>query len=308
MLGRGLRGIAAAARLMLPAGVFAGLALPDLAAVLNPMLPAAVAALLVLSMLRIDWPALSAMLRRPVVVAFAVGWLLIGSPALVWTATAPLGLPDGLRASLVLVAAMPPILSAPALSLLLGLDAATALLAVVSATLLVPFTLPPMAAAATSAAIAAPPELFARLALVVGGAFIAALALRRIAGPDRIARRGLELDGLGVVLLLLFAVALMDGVGAQIAARPAEVALYVVAAFAVNLGMQVMGTIAFHPAGGRRAVTVGFVGGNRNAALLLAVLPEADPALTLFIAAAQFPIYILPSLLMPLYRRLARAA
>ncbi|HSK38821.1 MAG TPA: hypothetical protein VK943_03550, partial [Arenibaculum sp.] len=163
MLGWGLRGIAAAARLVLPAGVFAGLALPGLAAVLNPMLPAAVVALLVLSMLRIDWPALSAMLRRPLVVAFAVGWLLIGSPALVWAATAPLGLPDELRGSLVLVAAMPPILAAPALSLLLGLDAATALLTVVSATLLVPFTLPPITAAATDAAIAAPAELFARL-------------------------------------------------------------------------------------------------------------------------------------------------
>jgi BASS family bile acid:Na+ symporter len=259
-------------------------------------------------MLRIDWPSLRLTLGRPLVSALAVGWVLLALPALVWAATAPLGLPEELRRSLALVAAMPPILSAPALSLLLGLDAATALVAVVAATLLVPLTLPPVAALTAGAAIAEPLALFARLAAVVGGALLASLALRALAGPARLARRAAEIDGVGVILLLLFAVALMDGVPAHVASRPQDVALYAAAAFAANLGMQVLGTAAFRPAGMRVATTVGFVGGNRNAALLLAVLPGADPALLLFVAVAQFPIYLLPSLLLPIYRRLGRAA
>lgn len=314
MVGPGLRAVAAWTRTVLPAGVFLGLALPDLAARLNPMLPAAVVALLVLSMLRIDWPSLRLTLGRPLVSALAVGWVLLALPALVWIATALLGLPDELRRSLVLVAAMPPILSAPALSLLLGLDAATALVTVVAATLLVPLTLPPMAALVLPpmggsdavAAIAEPLVLFARLASVVGGALLVSLALRRLAGAARLARRAAEIDGIGVILLLLFAVALMDGVAGRIASRPQDVALYAAAAFAANLGMQVLGAAAFRRAGMRSAATIGFVSGNRNAALLLAVLPGAEPALLLFVAVAQFPIYLLPSLLLPLYRRLGR--
>lgn len=308
VIGPGLRAVAAWTRPVLPAGIVLGLALPDLAALLNPLLPAAVVALLVLSMLRIDWPSLRLTLNRPLAAALAVAWVLLALPALAWIATAPLGLAEELRRSLVLVAAMPPILSAPALALLLGLDAAAALVTVVAATLLVPLTLPPMAALTVGAAVAEPLALFTRLVTVVAGALLASLAARRLAGTDRLARRAAEIDGVGVILLLLFAVALMDGVAERIASRPQDVALYAAAAFAANLAMQVLGVAVFRRAGMRRAVTVGFVSGNRNAALLLAVLPGVEPALLLFVAVAQFPIYLLPSLLMPLYRRLGRAS
>jgi BASS family bile acid:Na+ symporter len=50
---------------------------------------------------------------------------------------------------------------------------------------------------------------------------------------------------------------------------------------------------------------VGYCSGGRHNALLMAVLPAtADPDIFLFIAAVQFPIYIIPALLQPLYRRL----
>jgi len=57
--------------------------------------------------------------------------------------------------------------------------------------------------------------------------------------------------------------------------------------------------------GRRDALTVGFLAGTRNMGLLLAVLPATvDPALFLYIATAQFPIYIMPTLLRPIYRHL----
>ena len=44
---------------------------------------------------------------------------------------------------------------------------------------------------------------------------------------------------------------------------------------------------------------------SRHNALLMAELPvTADPDIFLFIAAVQFPIYLIPTLLQPLYRRL----
>lgn len=48
------------ARPILAGGIFAGLALPDLAALLRPLVEAAVVASLSLSLLRIDWPMVAA--------------------------------------------------------------------------------------------------------------------------------------------------------------------------------------------------------------------------------------------------------
>ena len=57
--------------------------------------------------------------------------------------------------------------------------------------------------------------------------------------------------------------------------------------------------------GPRRALTVGLVSGNRNLALILAALAgSTNFDLLLFFAVGQIPIYILPALLAPLYRRL----
>ena len=51
----------------------------------------------------------------------------------------------------------------------------------------------------------------------------------------------------------------------------------------------------------RVALTAGYCSGGRHNALLMAVLPaSADADIFLFIAAVQFPIYMIPALLQPL--------
>jgi hypothetical protein len=59
----------------------------------------------------------------------------------------------------------------------------------------------------------------------------------------------------------------------------------------------------------RTALTAGYCSGGRHNALLMAVLPvTADPDIFLFIAAVQFPIYMIPAMLQPIYRRLLKPA
>jgi hypothetical protein len=63
------------------------------------------------------------------------------------------------------------------------------------------------------------------------------------------------------------------------------------------------GTLAFLDR--RVALTAGYCSGGRHNALLMAVLPASvDADVFLFIAAVQFPIYLIPTLLQPVYRRL----
>jgi len=63
------------------------------------------------------------------------------------------------------------------------------------------------------------------------------------------------------------------------------------------------------PFGWRVAASAGMLSGNRNMALYLAVLPAAaDARLALFFALCQFPLFLSPFLLRPVYalaRRLA---
>lgn len=308
IIGRTLAFIGRHATLMLAGGVFVGVALQDAAAALRPLLPLFIFALTAATMLRIDWPKLIAHARRPGRVALVVGWSLILSPLLVALPALLLPLPPALRQSLILCAAAPPISSAAAFALLLGLDAQLALLVSVVATLLVPLTLPPLALALIGLELdIGVAELSLRLALFIGGAFVLALVLRQLLGARRLEGWAHEVNGINVVLMVLFATAIMDGIPGVVAERPGTALLYTVAAYGLNLGLQALGGFAFLWMGRNQAVTVAVASGNNNLGIVWANLGAAASGdLMLYFAVGQLPIYTLPALLAPLYRTLRK--
>ena len=290
---------------LMAAGLFLGLATQPLAHLLRPALPTLVFLLTIGTMVRIDWPAVAAHARRPGWLALVALWILILSPAAMTVVAHALGLPEGLAQSMVIWAASPPMLSAAAVAYLLGLDAPLALVGTVPAMLLTPFTLPPLALGLLGLPLAVGIVPFmGRLALFVGGAAVAALALRRLLGKERVARRGTEINGANVLILIAFAVAIMDGVPGIVLARPAEMAGYAIAALGASLGFTLLSAFAFAGLGRSAAGTIGLIGGNRNMAMVWAALgAAAPPEMTLFLVAVQLPIYIGPLLTRPLYRR-----
>ena len=291
---------------MLFAGVFLGLLFPALASLLRPLLPVAVVLLLLIALLRVDWPTALGYLRRPLLIGVLTAWMLLASPVLAWILLPPLGLPEGLTTALILMAAAPPILSGAAFALLLGLDAALAVVVVLVSTLLTPLTLPPLALGLLGIELAiGVGELMARLALVVGLAYLGALGVRRWLGAARIGRVADQLDGVMVLMLLLFAVAIMDGVTATLYSRPGVVALWLAAAMLANPALQALAALVFWRLGVRAALTAGILSGNCNMGLLLAALStETDYDVILFFAVAQIPMYMTPAILLPIYRRL----
>ena len=98
----------------------------------------------------------------------------------------------------------------------------------------------------------------------------------------------------------------MDGVVARALLEPVKLAGFIVGAFGGMILCNLVTAAATLPFLDRRtALTAGYCSGGRHNALLMAVLPvTADPDIFLFIAAVQFPIYMMPMLLQPLYRRL----
>lgn len=291
----------------LAGSVFLALALPDLASLARPLLAPSVWGILVLAMLRTDWAAIGSHAKRPMRIAVSLVWLLMAAPLLLWLALRGLGLEaSGVGQALVLMATAPPLMSTPALALIIGLDAALALVVMLAAMVVAPLVLPFMSLGLLGLEINLSLwEFAARLILVVGSALLAALALRRLRDRAPVAALERNTNGIVVILMLVFAIAIMDGVTMRLMAEPLFVIALLAISFAISAVLQAVTAVGFLWLGRRAAFTVGFLAGNRNMGLLLAVLPASlHPDIALYFALAQFPIYILPGLLKPLYGKL----
>lgn len=291
---------------LLPFSLLLGLLFQDIAAAARPLLMPLAVTLLMLALARVDWDRLSALLRRPGL-AIALSLLnLIAVPLVVWPIWQGLGLWPGLIAALCLSAMAPGIISAATTATFLRLDSSLALLISLFTNFLVPFTLPPLALWLLGLDLKIGLlDLSLRLGLIVALALVGAIVIRRVLGT-KVADAGPALDGLSVVVLMIFAIPLMDGVVARAIAEPMKLGGFIAGAFAGMLLCNIVMAAGMLPILDRRiALTAGYCSGGRHNALLMAVLPvTADPDIFLFIAAVQFPIYLIPTLLQPLYRRL----
>ncbi len=296
--------------------LFVGLALPELARLCKPLIGPAVFVLLIATLLRIDWSRALSHARRPGPIVVMTVWLLLGAPLAMWLALQTMPLPEGLVRALVLTASSPVLTAVPTFALLLGLDAALALVALLATSLLQPVLQPPLALALLGIELdVGIGALMSRLGLFVGGAFVATLLVRWLAGRERIERAAAPISGIAVLMLILFGIGVVDGLTGTILARPGHAFVFIVGAFAGNFALQVIGGVAFWllaRAGlfdRRQALTIALGSGNRNLAVLVAVLgPSADADLFLFLAVNQFPMYFVPALLGPIYRRMLGAA
>jgi BASS family bile acid:Na+ symporter len=289
---------------VIAAGVFLGLIVPPLAAALRPFLLPAIVLPFVVALLRLDRAALLADLRRPLLPGLAVAWALLGSPLLVAALAAPL--PGPLAAALVATAACPPLMASGALALLLGLEAGLAVLVTVAATALAPLAVPPVALHLAGLALELDAlALTLRLLLLVTASFAAARLLRCLVGAARLERHAEPLSGLAALGLVAFACGIMRDIPAYATRAPGYVAACLLLATLLNAGLQALTAALFHRLPRARALTLGLCAGNNNLGLVVAAIAERAPeGLVVWLAMAQLPIYLLPLVQRPLYRRL----
>src|SRR5947207_15809635 len=110
----------------LAALIVIGIVMPPIGAFFKPFVTEAVFVLLCIAFLRVDATAFRSYLGRPGIVLAATAWTSVAIPALFGVVYLVLGLkeqsPD-LFLALMLQAMAPPLMSAPALAALIGLDA-----------------------------------------------------------------------------------------------------------------------------------------------------------------------------------------
>jgi BASS family bile acid:Na+ symporter len=293
---------------LLAGGIFAGLFVPPLAATFRDIITPTVVVLMTLVLLRVDPAQVLGYLRRPLLVVALLIWLLALCPLLAWGVVRGFGLDGPLGAALVIMATGCAATSSPAFARLVGLDGEISLVVAVISTLLVPFTAPPLALGLLGIDLAISIQgLSLRLALVVGLPLLLSIAIRRVMGPARLLAWGRSVDGAVVLMVVFYGFGVMDGMLAKLLAEPGFVLGGTALAFAGSFALNAATALAFAPAGGRLALSAGLLSGNRNMALYLAVLPAAtDPRILLFFAMCQFPLFLSPFLLRPIYARMMR--
>lgn len=289
-----------------------GMAVPPLSAVMKPTIPYAVFLLLVVAFARVDLEALVARLRKGGLVLLVVVWMMLALPAAVGVAVWATGLAatdPGIAVAIVLMAIAPPIMSSPAFTYLLGLDGALSLTVLVAAMVATPVLCPLTARLMLGDLLPISAlDLAIRLAVLLAGSVAAAAVVRRLLGRERIERSGNVFDGLNVLLLFAFAVAIMDGVAARLLSDPGLILFCLVASFGMALAFMALSFTAFRLSGRGTALTVSVSSGNRNMALMAAALTGAIPEVSwIYFAVAQVPIYLLPMLMKPVVTRLLAA-
>ena len=291
---------------LLALGVLLGLVCPALADLARPLMPATIFLIVLGTLLRIDGEAVVAALRRPSLSVLLPAIVMVGCPLMIGAAGRAVGLAPELALAIVLAVSAPPSSGTAAVARMLGLDGAVPLVVTVLSMVLAPVTIPLLAGWFGGLEISAF-ELALRLALLIGSAEGLAFLLRRHAAPA-LAAHGDVVDGIIIAALLVFAVATMAGIRAQIAADVPAATLCVALAFACNVALQIAGAVLL-PGTLPERLTVGLILGNRNVGLVWSALgAAASPRMALYFAATQFPIYILPRLIETLIGRDTRKA
>jgi hypothetical protein len=287
--------------------VFIGMAVPPLGAALKPYVTPAIFLLLCVSFMRVDGATVRTHLRRPGIVLAATAWSTLVVPFLIGCLCLAGGLdknaPD-LFLGIMLQAVASPMMAAPAVAALMGLDATLVLITLVTSTALVPFTAPVFAYVFFGAELTLSPlALGLKLFAILAGSLLVAMVIRRVVGGVAIDRQREPIDGINILLMFVFVAAVMGTVPGGFLASPLKVTAILLFAFALFFAMLGLTVLIFRRLGRRRALALGLAVAQRNMGLMLAATAGVLPATTwLYFALSQFPIYVTPQLLRPIAR------
>lgn len=293
--------------------VFIAMTVPPLGALLRPYITEAIFVLLCISFMRVDLVALTYHLRRPALVVTATIWTTIGVPlivGLIATITGLTGRSPDLFLALMLQGIASPMMAAPALAALMGLDATLVLVTLVASTALVPFTASLFAGLFLGDMLSiSPPALGLKLLGIIVTSLLAATVIRWTFGAEAIQRHKTPIDGFNIIILLIFAAAIMGDVASDLVAQPLLTIGLAALSFAIYFTLLAVTTLLFRRIGTERALALGLMVSQRNLGLMLAATAGVLPPTTwLYFAMTQFPIHLAPYMLMPIARRLTARA
>lgn len=283
--------------LIVIAGVVIGLAVPHLADAARPYLALAIFIFTFGSFLKFDGMSLTGEMASGTRTALMVLWATFGVPLVVVLLIKVAQPGPDLAQGLLFWALVPASPACVAFAAILRLNIAIALLATVIGTAASPFYIPTLAAVFGGYSLDIDPlATCLHLVLLIGGAGVAALAAKRLAGGF-IRANPEAMTGIAVFAMFLAGMGSMRGMQAQLLAQPAESLRFAALAYAMLFGAELMGTMLFWRCGRVAALTAGLVSGTRTITLAWVVLgSNVLPLADLFLATSMVAKYTAPGL------------
>jgi BASS family bile acid:Na+ symporter len=290
------------------AGVVIGLCAPLLSALARPYLAVAIFVFTFGSFLKFDASSIgneaSHMTRNLLMVA----WTTFGVP-LVMVAIIVLARPGpDLTQGLLFWSLVPASPACVAFAAILRLNVPVALLATVLGTAASPFYIPALAAFLGGYRLDINPiQTCLQLVFLVGGACLAAIAAKRVAGVF-IRANPEAMTGIAVLAMFLAGMGSMRGMQAHLLAQPATSLEFVVLAYVLLFGAELTATFLFWRYGRTAALTAGLISGTRTITLAWVVLGDnVLPLADLFLATSMIAKYTAPGLTKWLLTRILAA-
>jgi BASS family bile acid:Na+ symporter len=279
------------------AGVVIGLCIPWFADHARPYLAVAIFIFTFGSFLKFDVKSLGDEMSNVTRNALMVLWATFGIPfvvLLLMLATRP-G-PD-LAQGLLFWSLVPASPACVAFAAILRLNPSIALLATVLGTAASPFYIPALASLIGGYHLDIDPmQTCLYLVLLIGGAFIAAVLAKRLAGA--FIRDNPEATiGIAVLAMFLAGMGSMKGMQAHLLSDPKTSLLFILLAYALLFGAELTGTLLFWRYGRTAALTAGLISGTRTITLAWVVLGnKVLPLADLFLATSMIAKYTAPGL------------
>lgn len=297
------------ARWVLVFGLILGLMFQDVAYLARPSIPFFIALLLFFASFRIGLDGVKGALGELVSHWWITFICQLAIPVFLIVLIYLTGAEGVFISALLLVAAAAPISGSPNIVIMLGHEPAPALRQLVFGTAMLPLTIIPVLlflpgiGDASGVALAA-----SKLLVVILLAALCGFTLRRLESFRQLSLTGVGVvDGISAILMALVVVGLMSAIGQAWMESPWILVNTMAFAFAVNFGLQILGSCFWGRVFGKiYDVPMSVISGNRNVALYLTALPTAvTDDLLVFIGCYQFPMYLTPLLLRSFYSRKA---
>lgn len=294
--------------LVVIAGVLIGLAVPYLSDLARPYLAVAIFIFTFGSFLKFNSVTLADDLQSRGAVPLIVLWATLGIPVVVMLLIALIHPGSQLAQGLLFWALMPVSPACVAFAAILRLNIGIALLGTIIGTAASPFYIPALAAAVGGYHIDIDPlATCLHLVLLIGGAFLAAIVTKRVAGSF-IGQNPDAMTGIAVFAMFLAGMGSMRGVQAHLLAQPDLSIEFVLLAYAILFSAELIGTFLFWRAGRRTALTAGLISGTRTITLAWVILGNhVLPLADLFLATSMVAKYTAPGVTKWLLARLLDA-
>ena len=286
-------------------GVVIGLVLPVLADLARPYLVIAIFIFTFGSFLKFDGGSFKhevSNIKRNILMVL---WTTLGMPVVVMVIINLTQPGPELAQGLLFWSLVPASPACVAFAAILRLNAPIALLATVVGTAAAPFYIPALAAFVGGYRIDIDPVTTClHLVLLIGGACVAAIVTKRLAG--RFVRENPEaMTGIAVLAMFLAGMGSMRGMQAHLLSQPVTSLEFVLMAYALLFGAELAGTFLFWRYGRTAALTAGLISGTRTITLAWVVLGNHIlPLADLFLAASMVAKYTAPGLTKSLLTRI----